>query len=313
MTDIGVEILLNNSTEKIIVSKKDFELVNKYKWAKYIDRKRIFISTRINNKNIEIQHLLLGKPKNINEIIIHKNGNYFDKRRCNIEYIERKLNFTNKHLKKLPENVDGQHPIYKNYKADKEGNIYNIITDKIINGTISSGGYQALNLQYEEKVINKYAHIFIYECFNEIVENKYEIDHIDNNKLNNKLDNLQSLSMIDHHKKTTENNPDTGKKVGIKLSKAVIAINIKTKKEISYNSLSEASLAIPGTTITKICMVLKGTRLSHHGYTFRYKETNDFIENEIWVCLLNPLYKGIEISNLGRVKSKRGFMEKSRW
>ena len=43
--------------------------MNKYKWAKYRDRKRIFISTRINNKNIQLQHLLLGKPKNINEKI----------------------------------------------------------------------------------------------------------------------------------------------------------------------------------------------------------------------------------------------------
>ena len=251
----------------------------------------------------------VGKPKNNCEIIIHKNGNYFDKRRSNIQYTERKNNITCKNLKEMPVNVHGQHPIYKIYKANENGNIYNILSNKQVNGSISSGsGYRSITLQYENrnrKYIAKQHHIIVYECFKGIVKKGYEIDHIDGNKLNNKLENLQSLKAADHHKKTSRDNPDTGRKVGIKLSKAIVAINIETKKETLYTSLTEASLAIPGSTITKICSVLQSRRKSHQGYTFIYHKADD-IDDEIWVCLLNPLYKGIEVSSLGRVKTKRG-------
>jgi hypothetical protein len=305
MADIVSELSLTNTSEKFIISKEDYELVSKYKWAKYINGKRIIISSRINGKNVQLHHLLLGKPQDKTQIVIHKNGNYFDKTRSNIEYTEKKSSFVNKHLKELPEDIDGQHPVFKNYKADRDGNLYNIIRDKTIKGSIIASGYQIITVQYDGKSVIKQAHVFVYECFKGVVQDGYEIDHIDNNKLNNRLDNLQALTVAEHHKKTRNENPDTGKKTGLKLAKAVIAINIKTKEETTYASLTEASLDIPGSTATKICMVLKGTRKSHQGYTFRYKETDDFIEDEIWVCLLNPLFKGIEVSNLGRIKSKR--------
>jgi hypothetical protein len=306
-TDVGIEISLSNSNEKVIISSDDEE-ISKYKWSKYTDRKRIIILTRIDGKKIQLQHLLLGLPKNKNQVVVHKNGNYFDKRRSNIEYTERKLMFTNKHLKNLPEDIDGQHPLFKNYKANKNGDIYNIITDKIIKGCITPNGYNSITLKYNNKSITKQAHIFIYECFNEIIEKGYEIDHIDTNKLNNNLENLQLLSISDHHKKTALDNPNTGKKAGLALSKAIIAINLITNEETSYNSLSEASLSIPSSTVTKICMVLKGKRKIHQGFTFKYIDTNDIIDNEIWVSLLNPLFKGIEISNFGRIKSKKGII-----
>ncbi len=310
--DTGIEISLSNSQDKVIISEDDYDLVSEYKWAKYTDRKRNFISARIDGKNIQLQHLLLGKPENINKIILHKNGNYLDKRRSNIEYVDRKLNFINKHLKELPKYIEGQHPIYKNYKADKDGNIYNIITNKLINGSIDTHGYIKISLFYNDNKKIMLAHRFIYECFNDIITNDFEIDHIDRNKLNNNLSNLQLLSIIDHHKKTSENNPNTGKKIGIKLSKSIIAINLNTEVETPYNSLTEASLAIPGATATKICMVLKGKRKSHQGYTFRYSDSNDFIENEIWKIHSNQLFKGIEISNLGRIKSKKGIISYGR-
>jgi hypothetical protein len=304
--DRGIELSLRNSPDKLIISEDDYELLAQYKWSKYFDRKRITVAASINGKLTQLYHLLLGHPKCITEIIVHKNGNYLDKRRSNIEYVERKTNFTNTFLNELPRgDIYGQHPLYTHYKADKNGTIYNIITKRIVKGT-TVGGYQALHVKYNGRSITKQAHVFIYECFNDIVEKGYEIDHIDNNKLNNALQNLQALSIVDHKRKTRETYPDCGKKTGIKLAKAIIAINIKTKEETSYNSLSAASLAIPGSTVTKVCMVLKGTRLSHQGYTFRYKDTNDFIEDEIWVCLRNPLFKYIEVSNLGRVKTKYG-------
>jgi hypothetical protein len=80
--------------------------------------------------------------------------------------------------------------------------------------------------------------------------------------------------------------------------------------ETKYNSLTEASSNLPGTTITKICSVLQGRRKTHKGYTFKYQEINEYMEDEIWVCLINPLFKGIEVSNFGRVKGKKGIITK---
>ena len=84
---------------------------------------------------------------------------------------------------------------YKQYKADQEGNIYGVY-DTIITPTIGTNGYAKFTASYTEN--SKYlrhtvaAHRFIYECNTGIkIPSNLEINHIDGNKLNNKLSNLE--------------------------------------------------------------------------------------------------------------------------
>jgi len=313
--DKGYLIPISNDNNYFaIVSEQDVDLVKNYKWARYDNKSRLpIILTRINNKNVHMHHLILGKPKTKNENVIHKNNNELDNRRSNITYILRKNNFTRKYENaKVIEDDDTKiHPILQKYKANKKAEVFNLFNNKL-NGSDHDSGYNTLSLITNEgSILNKQRHIFVYECFNGVVPEGYEIDHIDKNKKNNNLSNLQSLSVADHHIKTIKDNPDIGKKTGLKLSKPIIAINLETLVETKYNSLTEASRDLEGTTIRKICAVLKGNQKTHRGYTFKYQEIQENIE-EYWICLLNPMFKGIEVSNLGRIKSKKGIITNGR-
>jgi len=84
---------------------------------------------------------------------------------------------------------------YKGYIVYKDGTIigrkgqprkFNICK----NGYSRFGQYNKI----KKGVQNTLHHRFIWEAFNGQIPNNKEIDHIDNNKHNNKLDNLQLLT-----------------------------------------------------------------------------------------------------------------------
>jgi HNH endonuclease len=306
----------NDENYKAIVSQQDFDLVKTQKWSMYQfkdnGKNRTIIVTRIEGKLTQMHHFIIGKPKSKHEIIIHINDNKLDNRRCNLVVSTLKQNLKKKidNLEPMEDNDNYRtHPVLSSYIADVKGEVFRKDNHLQITGSNQATGYNHLKLTTNDgNTCHKMRHVFVYECFYGIVPDGYEIDHIDRNKLNNELSNLQCLTVKDHKIKTVKDNPEMGKKTAVKLSKPIIAVNIRTSIETKYNSLTEASNNIPGTTITKICSVLQGRRKTHQGYTFRYQEIDNEIEGEIWVCPNNPLYKGIEVSNLGRVKSKRGII-----
>ena len=71
----------------------------------------------------------------------------------------------------------------------------------MINNRTHSNGYKCFNIYFNSKHINYLLHRFIYECFNDLIPNDKVIDHIDNNKHNNKSDNLQLLTPSENSKK----------------------------------------------------------------------------------------------------------------
>lgn len=310
--------IINDVEYTALVSHQDYNLVKNYDWRRYEFQRsgstRVIVVTIIDKKLMQMHHMILGKPTNKCEIIVHKNNNKLDNRRCNLINVERKQSFINKiiNLKPLEETDHHKaHPVLSNYVANVNGDVFRTKDHIQILGSNQSSGYNYLTLTSNDgNTCYKMRHVFVYECFHGVVPNGYEIDHIDNNKQNNQLSNLQCLTIAEHHKKTARTNPDMGQKTSLKLSKPIIAINVKTLTETKYASLTEASKNIPGTTITSICRVLQGSRKTHQGYYFKYQDKDEHIEDEIWVCLANPLYKGIEVSNFGRVKSKRGIITK---
>lgn len=199
------------------------------------------------------------------------------------------------------------HPIYTNYKATIDGRVFNITTNKQLYGSTRSK-YINLALIINSKQKHIQLHRFVWECFNGIIEKNYEIDHIDRNGLNNKLKNLQCLSRKDHSAKTSKDNPMSGKKTGETLAHKIIAINLKTNQETIYNSLVHAAENIHKATATKISAVLRDKRNSHQGHTFKYYKIEEDLKGEIWASSFNPLFKGIQISNFGRIKTKRNRM-----
>lgn len=81
---------------------------------------------------------------------------------------------------------------YENYYVSNLGNIKNLDTKKELKKCLSSNGYYIVQLYKDKKPKCQRIHQLVFESFTKIKSNNfYVIDHIDNNKLNNNLDNLQ--------------------------------------------------------------------------------------------------------------------------
>ena len=78
-----------------------------------------------------------------------------------------------------------------NYEVSKEGVVRNIITQKIIKGSKSSSGYKMVSLHTQNGRVTKQVHRLVAINFIDNPENKPQVNHIDGNKLNNNVNNLE--------------------------------------------------------------------------------------------------------------------------
>jgi len=113
--------------------------------------------------------------------------------------------------------------VIRKAKNDKEEKLY---TSRPIRG------YEVINIRLEnKKKTTKYLHKIVAELFLENPENKRFVTHLDFNKKNNHVDNLQWMTYQElgkHH----NNNP------------AVIKGKEKRKENIPYSKLSEAKVRL---------------------------------------------------------------------
>ena len=88
----------------------------------------------------------------------------------------------------------GQHAIYKNYGAREDGTILNLKTFRTIKPATTKDNYQRICLYLNKKQKMFRVHRFVYECFRGDIPPRLQIDHKDNDKKNNHIDNLQLLT-----------------------------------------------------------------------------------------------------------------------
>lgn len=95
-----------------------------------------------------------------------------------------------------------KHPKFKDYGADKDGNIYSFKSGKIKQLTVGNHkrGYLQLRVSIPKVESKMYlAHRFVYECLTEeLIGNSWQCHHIDHNKHNNSLDNLQLVTQLEN-------------------------------------------------------------------------------------------------------------------
>ena len=93
------------------------------------------------------------------------------------------------------------HNIYTNYGANKHGQIYNKKTKRCSIGNLQSSGYMRSRLSQIGLPMKSFRiHRLVYECFYGIIPDKMEINHIDSNKQNNCIDNLEVVTPSENMK-----------------------------------------------------------------------------------------------------------------
>lgn len=137
---------------------------------------------------------------------------------------------------------------------------------KILNPHTENNGYKGLKIRYEgsEKRKTVLVHWLVADAFLDRPKGKVEINHIDSDRTNNKIENLEFVTSSGN----TEHAVRNGRLVPWnRPRKPVIAINLETKERIRFDSVSKAEKMFG----KHVSHVLKKKRGQTKGYTFIYE------------------------------------------
>ena len=164
------------------------------------------------------------------------------------------------------------------YKVSNRGNVKSLNyrhtgKERILKTRKTSDGYLLVNLYKDGKMKTYYVHQLVATAFCENPEGYTEVNHKDENKENNCIDNLEwcsrsyNLSYNGRAKKA-------GEKVAEKLSKPVLAIHKISGLILEFSSTMEASRQT-GINQGNITSCLKGRLKSAGGYYWHYADEDN--------------------------------------
>ena len=129
---------------------------------------------------------------------------------------------------------------FPDYKINKLGSVISIKNGKTkeLKNQIGNAGYLYIGLSKENKVHNRFIHRLVAQTFIKNVLNKNQVNHIDGNKLNNVVDNLEWITAKENIKHAFENglikrSEKQNENLGLRSRKKVIDISTN----IIYDSL----------------------------------------------------------------------------
>ena len=188
---------------------------------------------------------------------------------------------------KMNDCVYSVHPIYDLYASDENGNVINIIKKVPNKGNKEYNGYMQCNVRKSGGRQKKYSvHRFVWECFNGIIPEGKVIDHINSNKEDNELSNLQLVTQQQNCKKSAKDRDYTFAAKNHENRKCVKAIN-KNSNEVSYyNSMHavQQHLGINAGIVKMVCEGLNNyksgvSKKDGHSYTFQYIKQEKLPDN----------------------------------
>lgn len=94
---------------------------------------------------------------------------------------------------------------YDNYMIDENGNVFNKTTNKYLKGSIGENGYKYYRLSQNNHKKMYYAHRLVAEHFLNNPNNFPVVNHIDGNKLNNNINNLEWVTYSENTKHWKDN------------------------------------------------------------------------------------------------------------
>jgi hypothetical protein len=203
---------------------------------------------------------------------------------------------------------------FENYEISTSGRVKNTTTDRIMKLN-SKGGYLCISLiNSSGKKIFK-VHRLVALAFIPNPENKTDVNHIDKNKHNNNISNLEWNTRA-------ENNIHSKLNVIITTNrnKSINRLDKKTNELLEkYNSIELAGEWVLSLGLTKtahngrnaIGNVINGVSKTAYGFRWELENTNQSLENEIWKqVIIENINNDKEyfVSNLGRFKNSSGII-----
>lgn len=138
--------------------------------------------------------------------------------------------------------------------------------ERILKPIKNTVGYMQVSLCKYGKIKKFTVHNILAEVFIQNPENKPEVNHIDEDKTNNMVSNLEWCT-----RKENVNHGTRNKRSAVSRGKALKAIDIATGEYNEYCSQSECARQL-GVNQSNITQCLKGKRRHVGGYVFEYCE-----------------------------------------
>ena len=195
------------------------------------------------------------------------------------------------------------HPRFKHHVAHPDGTVMHAVS-RVINMGVMKDGYNMVQPTIDKKQQNIMRQAFVWECFYGLYERSvYQVDHINNIRDDNRLENLQRLTLKEHGEKTKMT---VSKTRAISNQRHVMCVETGVK----YTSINQAAAHISANDIINaakgIQKALTGYRKSYLSLTWKYDQSED-LGGETWkVISSDEIFDSIQISNLGRIKLKTG-------
>ena len=150
------------------------------------------------------------------------------------------------------------------YAIDEDGRVWSYITKKYLKPTLARG-YLKITLYKDGKRKDFYIHRLVCEAFIPNPDNKPQVNHLDENKLNNSINNLEWCDA-----KYNMNYGTRIERAAKKLSKPVYCVEL----DRVFKSGREAAEEL-GLNKSNICNCLKGKQKTHGGFHFKYAVVED--------------------------------------
>lgn len=144
------------------------------------------------------------------------------------------------------------------YNISNNGRVRNIKTGRILKTNINSHGYLIVCLRKNNKQYTKSIHRLIADAFYDGNHVGLDVNHIDGNKLNNHLSNLEFCTRQENIQHAFDN--------GLKKPSRTIKIRVVETGEI-YDSIRECGRAL-NCNQSDICKCLSGKYETCKGYHF---------------------------------------------